>query len=140
MKYFTCAVTNQNNKMVNLKMLSQTPALILCFLVYITKCSPTGKARQEPRCSNITIPVTISSENANVPDGFSFGTPDAAEVIANLKFNFSVQSTYNIAATFCEPEVFVPVRANTLQFLVHGATYTRSYVKHFPHYLCLEHI
>jgi hypothetical protein len=118
--------------MVNSRRLSQTPALILFLLVYITICSPIEQARHEPRCSNITIPVTISSKNADLPSGFSFGTPDAAEVVTKLKFNVSIHSTYNIAATFCEPEVFVPTRVNTLQFLVHGATYTRSYVKAFP--------
>ena len=127
--------------MANSRGLSQTPALILFLLVYVTICSPIEQARHEPRCSNITIPVTISSENADLPSGFSFDTPDAAEVVTNLKFNVSIHSTYNIAATFCEPKVFVQTRANTLQFLVHGATYTRSYVKPFPfNFLCSEHI
>ena len=118
--------------MVNSSRLSQTLALILVHLAYVTICSPIEQTRSEPRCSNITIPVTISSNNADLPSGFSLVAPDAAEVVTNLKFNVSIHSTYNIAATFCEPEVFVPTRVNTLQFLVHGATYTRSYVKSFP--------
>ncbi|KAH9216638.1 alpha/beta-hydrolase [Leptodontidium sp. 2 PMI_412] len=80
-----------------------------------------------PRCSDITIPVTISSQNADLPSGFSLADPDAGEIIANLMFNVSIHGSYNIAATFCEPEVYVPTRANTLQLLVHGATYARSF-------------
>lgn len=45
---------------------------------------------------------------------------------SNLVFDQLVSGTYNIAARYCEPEVFVPGRENTLQLLVHGALADRD--------------
>lgn len=48
--------------------------------------------------------------------------------LLSLLFDNLVQGQFNIAARYCEPENNVPSRANTLQFLLHGATYDRNYV------------
>lgn len=39
----------------------------------------------------------------------------------------SVTQSVNISARFCEPEIRIPSRENSIQLLVHGITYTKSY-------------
>lgn len=41
-----------------------------------------------------------------------------------------VQATYTISGTYCEPEVQIASRSNTIQFLAHPATYDRYYVSY----------
>jgi hypothetical protein len=48
--------------------------------------------------------------------------------LVNLSFTATQSGTYNIAGTYCEPEVYIPERENTIQFLAHPATYDRLYV------------
>lgn len=48
--------------------------------------------------------------------------------LISLLFDKLVQGTFQIAGRYCEPENSVPARGNTLQFLLHGATYDRNYV------------
>jgi hypothetical protein len=81
-------------------------------------------------CENITIPVTISALNAYIPPGSTVA--DLTAILdAGLTFNVSVEGTFDIAATFCEPQQpnSFPDRINTLQVLVHGGTYTRTFVR-----------
>jgi hypothetical protein len=49
-------------------------------------------------------------------------------LVSTLVFDIPVQGTFHISASYCEPEVHIPSRVDTLQLLVHGATYTRNYV------------
>jgi hypothetical protein len=51
--------------------------------------------------------------------------------LVNLSFTATQSGTYKIAGTYCEPEVYIPERENTIQFLAHPATYDRSYVSLF---------
>ncbi|KAI1001525.1 hypothetical protein K3495_g6673 [Podosphaera aphanis] len=86
-----------------------------------------------PACSNITIPVSTSSPNAqidasvqsqfrlfNVKQSISSGAPELTD-------SKSVRGQYNIKARYCEPEVQISSRSNTIQLLVHGITYDRNY-------------
>ena len=52
--------------------------------------------------------------------------------LVSLLFDELVQGTFQIAGRYCEPENHVSNRANTLQFLLHGATYNRNYVSQYP--------
>lgn len=46
----------------------------------------------------------------------------------NLFFTSVISGTYNIAGRYCEPEVYIESRQQTLQLLAHPATYDRNYV------------
>jgi adenosylmethionine-8-amino-7-oxononanoate aminotransferase len=48
--------------------------------------------------------------------------------LSSLIFNNIVHGTFTIAGRYCEPEIYNESRTNTLQFLLHGATYTRDFV------------
>lgn len=48
--------------------------------------------------------------------------------VITLIFSVPVRDDYNIAGRYCEPEVDIPSRRNTLQLLAHPATYDRNYV------------
>jgi hypothetical protein len=110
-------------------------AIVLGFSVFHFDLA-TGSpllTKRGPTCQNITIPVTISSNNARFPADFSPTSVTLDNLLTNVGswvFDVLVEGTFNIAASYCEPEVHVPYRANTLQILVHGATYDRNYVSY----------
>jgi hypothetical protein len=84
-------------------------------------------------CYNITIPVTVSSnkmlvlpENAGLAD---FANVFNSSIVPGPDYTGTASGTFNIGATYCEPELFLGLLSphyNTLQVLVHGVTYTRS--------------
>jgi hypothetical protein len=78
----------------------------------------------EPICTNI-------STHDYVPPDVSFANFES--ILQSLNFNVSLQGIVNIAARYYEPQrlYLFPNQFNTLQFLVHGGTYTRNYVKSF---------
>ncbi|KAH8820726.1 Alpha/Beta hydrolase protein [Xylogone sp. PMI_703] len=45
----------------------------------------------------------------------------------NSPLNHTVKETYEIGATYCQPDTSVAERAQSLQLLVHGITYNRTY-------------
>ncbi len=53
--------------------------------------------------------------------------------VVGLLSGLTVRGDYNIAGTYCEPEVDIPSRRNTLQLLAHPATYDRNYVSLLRH-------
>lgn len=95
-------------------------------------------ASAAPKCRDLTLNVT-----ANVDDGLKIEIPpldldDNPNVIIDLLDSVlgdvgdlypvvPVGGTYDIVGTYCEPEESIPDRADTLQILVHGATYTKEY-------------
>lgn len=88
---------------------------------------------QSLRCSEITIPVSIQSTNAYIDPNIN-SAPSLYNALRNIYsgitdfvFNVNVAGTYNISARYCEPEVDIPSRRNTIQLLVHGITYTKDY-------------
>lgn len=52
--------------------------------------------------------------------------------VITLGFSATVRGSYNIAGRYCEPEVDITSRRNTLQLLAHPATYDRNYVSTNP--------
>ncbi|RFU23978.1 hypothetical protein B7463_g12360, partial [Scytalidium lignicola] len=82
-----------------------------------------------PRCIEFTIPVTATSINVDIPD-VTFTTVqsvvDLLESTAPI-LNTSETSSFDISARFCYPTKVVASRKNTVQLLVHGITYTKSY-------------
>jgi hypothetical protein len=109
--------------------LVQALALSL-FYLELAKSSPLVTKR-EPTCQNITFPVTISANNAQLPTNIDPTSTVLESLLSNLvgwTFDNLVEGTFEIAASYCEPEVHIPSRVNTLQLLVHGATYNRNYV------------
>ncbi|KAH8815958.1 Alpha/Beta hydrolase protein [Xylogone sp. PMI_703] len=77
-------------------------------------------------CTDLTIPVSLNAENTAVLPGLDILNLTALlDAINDISFTVPVSGTWNIAATYCEPAW--SVAATTLQILVHGGTYTRSY-------------
>jgi hypothetical protein len=91
--------------------------------------------KQGSNCINFTISTPISSYCApasQIPTSLSFQTLTAfINALGEIVFSDLVTGTYNTAATYCEPQVYNPSHENTLQFLVHGASYTKGCKYHF---------
>jgi hypothetical protein len=105
-------------------------ALLLAASFAPSLATPAPLFKREPTCYNITFPVTISAENADLP---SLSTLQAlgpvawlADIVLDVLFDIPATGTYTIAARYCEPEVYNASRHDTLQFLVHGLSYTRN--------------
>lgn len=110
------------------------PLVLSAFQLQQAWSSPLLQKR-EPSCQNITFPVTITSTNAQLPTDLNPAGPVLESILTDvvgIVFDVLIQGTYSIAASYCEPEVHIPSRANTLQLLVHGATYDRNYVIILP--------
>jgi pimeloyl-ACP methyl ester carboxylesterase len=84
-----------------------------------------------PTCTDIGIPVSIQADNLALPSTLTSANLETFinglggsifDLVTNL-----INGTYNIGARYCEPEVIIASRANTIQLLVHGITYTRDY-------------
>lgn len=86
-----------------------------------------------PDCYKVVIPVTISGKNIKVPrEGLSIvnSTNILSGLVNSLFSTISpIDGTYQIAGRYCEPEVTIARRRDTLQLLVHPATYDRNYVR-----------
>lgn len=109
--------------------------LTLLVLFTLTSTSPV----RESNCIEVEMLVDITAENALLPSTYTINnlvTTLSSALngllgLLGLQSPFSwgtVQGTYSIAGRYCEPEVYVSSRANTLQLLVHPATYDRNYV------------
>ncbi|OQU93602.1 hypothetical protein CLAIMM_00086 [Cladophialophora immunda] len=112
-------------------------ALVLSFTlvgVYSRPPSPPFSVENGPACTSLTIGFNTTATNYNViVDGsLENGTfinqllATAPNVTKNAP-NSTVSGYFNISARYCEPEVKMPQRAQSIQFLVHGATYTKDY-------------
>lgn len=101
---------------------------VLCLLVPLS-------AAAGPKCSDLTVTVTASANNQPLPLGVDLTTPSGITAfIATLAGTpltlfpaVPVSGTFQMSARFCEPEVVVPSRKNTVQLLVHGATENKLY-------------
>ncbi|KAE8450569.1 hypothetical protein EG329_006300 [Mollisiaceae sp. DMI_Dod_QoI] len=81
-----------------------------------------------PTCKEIVIPVQITANNAALDSNFD--TTGLLALLAtgiDLSFTALVSGSYQIAGRYCEPEVNIPSRINSLQLLAHPATYDRNY-------------
>jgi hypothetical protein len=112
--------------------------ILLLLLSPITISSPISASsspieKREPTCHDLTIPVTITCNNAAIPGGAwpnmlnLLGLVDG--LLGRLVFSNVVKGEFEIAGTYCEPEVVVPGRWNTLQMLAHPSTYDRYWVR-----------
>jgi hypothetical protein len=103
-----------------------TSVLSLAALGY----SAVVKQRSGPTCSDIIIPVNITANNFVIPstltvDNLGTFINGLGSSLFDLAANI-IGGSYNIAARYCEPELYVPSRQHTVQLLVHGVTYTRN--------------
>ncbi|KAB8360934.1 hypothetical protein FH972_024666 [Carpinus fangiana] len=86
--------------------------------------------KKGPTCTNIVLPVEASATHKKVPDDLLSNLPSSPEAIKKLADglpNITVSGTWTIHGRYCKPEKDVRSRRHTLQYLVHGATYTRDY-------------
>ncbi|KAF8863223.1 hypothetical protein BDZ45DRAFT_738558 [Acephala macrosclerotiorum] len=100
---------------------------VIISLLYVTSFFLSG-VLAIPVCTEIAIPVTITANNAILPPNLD--TAGLLALIASgvdLVFKSTVSGSYNIAGRYCEPEVHIASRQNTLQLLAHPATYDRNY-------------
>lgn len=106
--------------------------LILALLV------PTGLSasvkRAGPVCNEFTVPITASAPSKNLPglDPSRLSDPDylVNYVLSQASSGTNgpeTSGTYNIAVRYCQPEVAVAPRANTIQVLQHAITMTKDY-------------
>ena len=97
------------------------------FTVFVTFLTLLHHILAAPTCTTLSIPVSISARNAHFPPDFT--TTSLLSIVGALGaviFDSLITDTYTIVGTYCEPEVLVESRRETVQLLVHGATYTRS--------------
>jgi hypothetical protein len=86
-----------------------------------------------PNCYDFFIPINATSLNRQIEDYNLTTTASIESLIASLETSVStstyitVTTSFNISARYCEPEVKIPSRASSIQFLVHGITYTKNY-------------
>lgn len=76
----------------------------------------TKLANAEPTCNLLTFNVPITAPNIQLPSNFSGLSLDDLTALPKVE----IQGTYKIAARYCEPEVKIAKRRNTLELLVHG--------------------
>lgn len=85
-----------------------------------------------PECYEVVIPVTIEASNIRIPrqalSAINPGNILSGAVTTLFSIAVPFTGTYNIAGRYCEPEVTIVKRRDTLQILVHPATYDRNYV------------
>jgi hypothetical protein len=119
-------------------------------LVPLATSNPLDK--RAPTCTDVTIPVTISAQNANLSalltssgidpvTGSISGTVGVAlglllSTPVTLVFDQAVSGTWNIAARYCEPSVINSARHNTLQVFAHGATKDKN-CKFTIYWICM---
>lgn len=76
-------------------------------------------ASATPTCRNVTILVSISVTNVQLPSVLDF---NHLETLLSLSLsqlvNLPIAGTYKIFGSYCEPEVTVASRKNTLQLVV----------------------
>jgi pimeloyl-ACP methyl ester carboxylesterase len=74
------------------------------------------------------IPTSVSATNAHIPSTFSFASVLSflELAVANI-VNVQAVGTYNISATYCQPETVDVMNSKSLHFLVHGAARDRHY-------------
>jgi hypothetical protein len=108
---------------------------IAMLLLPLSTSSPTMQSvtERQPNCMDVVIPIKVSATCIKMAPSTTF--EQAVNLVTNplsslvsLLFDSLVQGTFDIAGTYCEPQNQVPSRSNTLQFLLHGATYDRNYV------------
>lgn len=106
-------------------------SLLLTFMKSIqaqgTSANPPASG---PTCYNITIPVKVSYTNQKLSPLTDLSEQGIQQYLAAAAITPALyitgSGTYSISARYCEPEVQIASRKNTLQFLVHGLTYTRN--------------
>ncbi|CZT43846.1 uncharacterized protein RSE6_03939 [Rhynchosporium secalis] len=105
-----------------------TRALALMALGFASPVQSSPLQKRGPVCQEMVIPVVIDAQNAVVHPTIELGSLfGLLSSVITLGLSVPVRGTYNIAGRYCEPEVDVPSRKNTLQLLAHPATYDRNY-------------
>lgn len=72
-------------------------------------------ALPSPVCTDFVLPITASANNFDLSSG------------PTSNVTVPVSGTFGIELKYCEPTTVVASRENTLQVLVHGASYDTSY-------------
>lgn len=81
-----------------------------------------------PQCQLLTIPVTVSNvQQKNLTGPIDYTTNPTG--LYGLFPNLTVSETFNISASLCAPATATVngTRNSTLQILVHGASYNKTY-------------
>ena len=107
--------------------------LIAAFITTLLAALAPASAASEPtlQCREFKVPVTAEALNKELSLDLStlLDLSSLTKLLASVEGlpTRLVGGTYSVSARYCEPLVDVPHRRNTLQFLVHGITYTKDY-------------
>jgi hypothetical protein len=94
------------------------------FIVPIHAGAPTKVFPQPP--ANISNPTALLNYLTSFGSGGLGGLLGTIGSSSNLPTLFT-EGNYNISMRYCEPQVANASRADTLQFLVHGISYNKTY-------------
>ncbi|KAK5993537.1 hypothetical protein PT974_06971 [Cladobotryum mycophilum] len=84
--------------------------------------------KRGPQCTEVRIPVSVLADNIALPPIDATNLFSILNNIGDAAFGvLTVNGNYTLAGRYCEPEVHIPQRQNTIQLLVHGATYNKNY-------------
>lgn len=105
-------------------------ASLITFYLTTARVTAVPTPGSTPLCKNVTISITASANNLDLP---SFPNDTSPAAFGKYVRTFDpatlgtkkVEGTFNIAATYCEPLVNVPGREKTIQFFLHGLAYTK---------------
>ncbi|CAD6503829.1 BgTH12-05574 [Blumeria graminis f. sp. triticale] len=84
-------------------------------------------------CRDVLIPTVVNTSNDYIDPTINSQAKARSwmQKVDSHRINSTeevdINDKFNIAARYCEPEVKNPSRANTIQLLVHGITYTKNY-------------
>ena len=96
----------------------------------VTRFRPTGHACPE-RCQDIMISVSVSAENVVVPTFGNLSEPGAVNALlakAGTITKTEVESgTFDISARYCPAEGATDEKAEVIELLIHGGSYTKEY-------------
>ncbi|KUL82312.1 hypothetical protein ZTR_09725 [Talaromyces verruculosus] len=103
---------------------------IVLLLFHLLHISLTVRSTAQ-HCDDFFIPLEITSQTQQVNSTRFMGSSSVATFLAFIISSPSVYhnltTAVNISARYCEPTVNVAGRNTSIQLLVHGITYTKSY-------------
>src|SRR4051812_37238645 len=86
------------------------------------------QTKQGPTCYEVSVPITVTASTRSLPPDLTLDVFGLLSGILNGLFTTVIHGTFTITGRYCKPEVDVPSRRQTLQILVHPATYDRNWV------------
>lgn len=107
------------------------------FLLGLTALQLLNLCAANPNCTDLVIPITATATNPVIPIPTTLNTSDSGALSAFIQTiigdadatypGVPTGGTFRISARYCEPQVSIASRHNTVQLLVHGVTENKLY-------------